>query len=412
MRILHVNKFLYRRGGAEAYMEDLAALQTAAGHHVEFFGMAHPLNRPMRFAGWFPRHIELEPPPPTALGKAKGASRILWSTSAAEGMARVVDAFEPDVVHLHNIYHQLSPSLLRPLQRRGIPAVMTLHDYKLACPTYQFLDHGQPCQACLGGHYSQAIRRRCKGGSLPASTLAAVELWIHTTLRAYHPVARFICPSRFLARKMAEAGVFPDRLRWVPHFMDLAGIPSRDRPGPGPVVFAGRLSPEKGADTLIEAAARDGTSLEIAGDGPERARLEELADRRAPGRVRFHGLLPKAEVLALFRSAAAVAVPSRWWENQPMTVLEALATGTPVVASDLGGLSELIEPGVTGVLVPPEDPEALAMAMRPFVAGHPAAVAMGRAGREAVRAGFSPAAHLARLESIYQEAGAVLRVPA
>jgi glycosyltransferase involved in cell wall biosynthesis len=328
-------------------------------------------------------------------------------------MARVVDAFAPDVVHLHNVYHQLSPSLLRPLQRRGIPAVMTLHDYKLACPSYQFLDHGKPCQACLGGHFSQAIRRRCKGGSLSASTLAAFELWIHTTLGAYHPVGRFICPSRFMAQKMEEAGVFPDRLRWVPHFMDLAGIPSRDQAGPWqPVVFAGRLSPEKGVDTLIEAAAWDGISLEIAGDGPERARLEELAGRIAPGRVRFHGLLPKAEVLALFRSAAAVAVPSRWWENQPMTVLEALASGTPVVASDLGGLSELIEPGVTGVLVPPDDPEALARALRPFVAGHPAAVAMGRAGREAVEAGFSPALHLARLDAIYQEAGTPLRVSA
>lgn len=413
MRILHVNKFLYRRGGAEAYMEDLADLQRAAGHTVEFFGMAHPLNRPMRFAEWFPAQIELEPPPPTAGGKARAAGRVLWSTSTADGMARVADAFAPDVVHLHNVYHQLSPSLLRPLRRRGIPAVMTLHDYKLACPTYQFLDHGQPCQSCLGGHYSHAIRRRCKGGSLAASTLAAVELWVHTALRAYDPVARFICPSRFLAGKMAEAGVFPDRLRWVPHFIDLAGIPSReDGPPWRPVVFAGRLSPEKGVDTLIEAAAGDGFSLEIAGDGPERARLQELADRVAPGRVRFHGLLPRAEVLSLFRAAAAVAVPSRWWENQPMTVLEALASGAPVVASDLGGLSELIEPGVTGLLVAPNDPEALARALRPFVAGHPATLAMGRAGREAVEAGFSPALHLARIEAVYQEAGVALRVSA
>jgi glycosyltransferase involved in cell wall biosynthesis len=407
VRILHVNKFLYRRGGAEAYMEDVAGLQAEAGHEVEFFAMAHPLNRPSRFEAWFPSHVELEPPPPSPLGKARAAGRVLWSTSAGRGMARVVEEFAPDVVHLHNVYHQLSPSILRPLRRRGIPAVMTLHDYKLACPTYQFLDHGRPCDACLGGRYAEAIRRRCKGDSFSASALAAFELWVHTTTRAYDPVGCFICPSRFLTQKMAAAGVFPDRLRCVPHFVDVAGMPAKATPG-GPVVFAGRLSPEKGADTLVEAVARAGAVLEVAGDGPERGRLEALADRLAPGRVRFHGLLPKAEVLALFRSASVVAVPSRWWENQPMTVLEALASGVPVVASDLGGLSELVEPGATGALVPPDDPQALAAALQPFLDDPAAALAMGRAGRAVVDARFAPAVHLTRLEQIYEEA----RVPA
>ena len=404
MRILHVNKFLYRRGGAEAYMEDLASIQAEAGHEVEFFAMAHPENRPARFEGAFPVHIELEPPPASLMGKVRASGRILWSTSSRRGMAEVVDAFAPDVVHLHNVYHQLSPSILRPLAERSVPTVMTLHDYKLACPSYQLLDHGSPCVACVGGHFSHAVRKRCKGGSLGASALAGLELWLHTTTGAYGPVGRFICPSRFLTGQMAEAGVFPDRLRHVPHFVDCAGITTKVHPG-GPVVFAGRLAPEKGVDTLIEAAGHGGIAVEIAGDGPERDRLIALAEARAPGLVRFHGRLSKAEVLDLFRSASVVAVPSRWFENQPMTVLEAFACGVPVVASDLGGLSELIEPGLDGDLVPANDAAALAAALEAFTARPAAALAQGRAARDKADADFGPARHLQRVHDIYQEAG-------
>ena len=143
MRILHVNKFLYRRGGAEAYMEDLADLQVAAGHTVSFFGMAHPLNTHLEYASHYPRDIEFEPPPAQLSERVRGVARMLYSTSASKGMDAVLSEFRPDVVHLHNIYHQLSPSVLRPIARRRIPAVMTLHDYKLACPTYRFLDHAK-----------------------------------------------------------------------------------------------------------------------------------------------------------------------------------------------------------------------------------------------------------------------------
>lgn len=406
MRILHVNKFLYRRGGAEAYMDDVAALQVAAGHQVEFFAMEHPENRPSRFSASFPSYVELEPQPPTLVGKARAAGRIVWSTSARRGMAEVVDAFRPDVAHLHNVYHQLSPSILRPLWDGRIPTVMTLHDYKLACPTYQFLDGGVLCQACVGGHYTQAVRRRCKGDSLSASALAAFELWLHHTAGAYAPVGRFVCPSRFLAKTMTDAAVFPDRLRWLPHFMDCAAIDAKAEPG-GPVVFAGRLSAEKGVDTLVEAVGRTGLRLEIAGDGPERARLEAIAERQAPGQVRFHGRLPKAEVHALFRAGSVAAVPSRWFENQPMTVLEAFACAVPVVASDLGGLSELIDPGIDGDLVPPDDAEALAGVLAAIAARPETAMAMGRHARSKAEQQFDPGRHLAGLAEIYEEAKAM-----
>lgn len=404
MRILHVNKFLYRRGGAEAYMEDLADLQVAAGHTVAFFGMAHPLNTHLEYAAHFPAHIELEPAPTTMIGRVRGVARMIYSTSASRGMDAVLADFRPDVVHLHNIYHQLSPSVLRPVARRKIPAVMTLHDYKLACPTYQFLDHGNLCQACLGGHFQHAILRRCKDGSLGSSAAMAGELFLHSLSGAYSPVRVFICPSRFLEGRMRAAGVFPRRMRHVPHFIDTQEIPVKPAPGGG-IVLAGRLSPEKGVDVAIRAMADiEGAVLEIAGTGPDEAPLRRLAESVAPGRVRFHGLLDKAEVQRLMLAATVVVVPSRWYENQPMVVLEALARGVPVVGSDLGGMPELIEPGMTGDLVPPNDPRALAATLRPYVTDPGLGFAMRDRARSTIVAEFSPRRHLDRIGTMYAEA--------
>jgi glycosyltransferase involved in cell wall biosynthesis len=401
VRILHVNKFLYRRGGAEAYMEDVADLQVAAGHTVAYFGMAHPLNTHLEYASHFPSHIELEPPPPTISGRVRGVARMLYSTSASRGMDAVLADFRPDVVHLHNIYHQLSPSILRPVARRKIPAVMTLHDYKLACPTYQFLDHGNLCQACLGGHFQHAILRRCKDGSVASSAVMAGELFVHTITGAYSPVRVFICPSRFLEGRMRAAGVYPRRMRHVPHFIDTTDIPVRVSPGTG-VLLAGRLSPEKGVDVAIRAIGEiEGAMLDIAGTGPDEAVLRRLAESIAPGRVRFHGLVDKAEVQRLMLAAAVVVVPSRWYENQPMVVLEALARGVPVVGSDLGGMPELIEPGATGDLVPANDPHALAATLRPYVADPAHGFAMRDRARATIVAEFSPQRHLERIDAMY-----------
>lgn len=406
MRLLHVNKFLYRRGGAEGYMEDLAELQVAAGHEVAFFGMDHPENVHTEWSEHFPAHVELEPMPPGLGAKARGLGRMLWSTSAARGLEEVVTRFQPDVAHLHNVYHQLSPSVLRPLARHGVPTVMTLHDYKLACPSYQFLDHGRPCTACLDGHFRHAVARRCKDGSLLASSALAAESALHAATGAWRPVGAFVCPSAFMATKMGEGGIFPDRLHHVPHFFETDGVPIAARPGEG-VLYAGRLSPEKGIDVLLDAvpALPAGTRALIAGDGPARLDLEARAASRAPERVAFLGRLSRDALHQLIRSVAAVVLPSRWYENQPMIVLEALACGVPVVGTAMGGTPELIDDGVHGRLVPPDDPVALAGALNELLAEPAVAHAMGQAGRLRVEAEFSPGRHLERLSAVYAAAG-------
>jgi glycosyltransferase involved in cell wall biosynthesis len=405
MKILHVNKFLYRRGGAEAYMLDLASLQRGQGHEVEHFAMQHPDNEPSRFERWFPSRVDFEPPPATLGGKVRGAGRLLWSTSAASGIRRVVETFGPDLVHLHNIYHQLSPSVLRPLAEAGIPAVMTLHDYKLACPTYRFLDHGRICEACIPRRFWSPALRRCNGGSLSASALNGLELTLHTVTGAYAPVRRFLCPSRFMEAKMRAGRVYPDRLRWIPNFTDVAGVAPKDEPG-GDVVYAGRLSDEKGVDVLIDAAAVDPKIVvEVLGDGPSRAALERrAAEAGVAGRVRFHGRLSQAALRDRLRSAAVVAVPSRWYENMPLTVLEAFAAGVPVVASGLGGLPELITQDVDGLVVPPDDAPALAGALHRMLDDPERAFSMGTAARRKAEVTFSPERHMERLDEVYRDA--------
>jgi glycosyltransferase involved in cell wall biosynthesis len=405
MRILHVNKFLYRRGGAEGYLLDLASRQAASGHEIAFFSTRHPENPESEYEEFFPDYIELNPPPASWSERARAAARIIYSRSAEVGLARVVDRFRPDIVHLHNIYHHLSPSVLRPLRAQHIPAVMTLHDFKLACPTHRFMANGRVCEACVPRRFYMASLKRCHEGSLSMSTLNGVELAAHTLFRMYAPVDLFVCPSRFMVEKMTAGHVFPDRLRMVPNFVDTSGIEPKRTPGGG-VVYAGRLSEEKGVETLVRAAPTIAAPVDIVGEGPDRAALQRLAERIGAGNVSFHGHVSADAVHRSFRDAAVGVMPSRGYENAPMGILEAFACGIPVVGTAHGGIPELIEPQVNGDLVPPGDAEALARSLTRFTTDPAVAFEQGQAARRKVENAFSPDDHLERIDRVYREAAA------
>lgn len=412
MRILHVNKYLYRRGGAEAYLLELAELQRSLGHDVAFFGMKHRLNEPMRYQEHFPSYVQFEPPPAGARDRLRLAARMLWSREAAAGMAEVIEQFRPDVVHLHNVYHQLSPSVLAPVARRGVPAVMTLHDYKLACPTYQLLDSNpaggppRPCTACVTGGVRQAALRACRSGSTSASAAAAVELGLHRRFGAYDAVGSFICPSRFMMRTMVGAGVYPERMRVLDNFTTQHAA---TRSGPGDdLVYFGRLSHEKGVDTLLDAfrivAGSLGSAaptLHIAGEGPSSDDLRRQAATIA-GDVKFHGRIGKPEIDGLLSKARTSVVPSRWHENQPLSVLESLAAGVPVVATDMGGLPEVIRHGVNGLIVQPDSATSLAGALLAYLAQPEVAQRHGNAAQQESRTRFDPARHVDQVLQIYR----------
>jgi glycosyltransferase involved in cell wall biosynthesis len=406
MRVLHVNKFLYRRGGAESYMLDLASRQAASGHEVEFFSTRHPENEPSPFEAFFPEYIELNPPPTSWSERTRAAARVLYSRSAEVGFARVLDLYRPDIVHLHNIYHHLSPSVLRPLRPRAVPAVMTLHDFKLACPTHRFMANGRVCEACVPRRFFMASLKRCHGGSLSMSTLNGVELAAHTLFRMYDPINLFVCPSRFMVEKMTASHVFPARLRWISNFVDASTIEPKRAPGGG-VVYAGRLSEEKGVETLVRAAPEVDAQVDVVGDGPDRAGLERLAERIGARNVSFHGHVSSDGVHQLVREAAVGVMPSIGYENAPMGILEAFACGVPVVGTAHGGIPELIDPGVDGDLVAPGDEAGLARSLNRFTSDPEAAFEQGGAARRKIEVEFSPEDHLERLERVYREAMAI-----
>jgi glycosyltransferase involved in cell wall biosynthesis len=402
VRILHVNKFLFRKGGAEGYMLDVAELQRRAGHEVQLWGMHHPDNPPLLpLRDTFASYVDLEHPT-GGLSAVSTAARMIWSPSSKHGLEKALQRFRPDVVHCHNTYHQLSPAILRAIHAAGIPSVMTLHDYKLACPSYQMLDHGELCDRCVTGGTWHAAKQRCKDGSLLASSLLSLESGIHRLTGAYDSVGVFISPSRFLADVMLRSGVAGARIKVINHFVDELDGPVADGTADG-FVFAGRLAPEKGVDTLIEAVALlpQGTRLAIAGDGPARASLEQLAHERAPSRVEFLGRLDAGRLRELVAGSIASVVPSRWYENQPMTILESFTAAVPVVASDLGGIPELVRNEKDGLLAPPNDPAALARTMSRLVDDRAWAHRMGVQARSRMMEKFNAKAHLDALTDLY-----------
>ena len=283
MRILHVNKFLHRKGGAEGYMLDLADLQRQHGHEVAFFGMDHPEQRPGQRRHARRRTSSSSRRPRASRPRCALAARMIWSRQAAKGMEEAIDAFRPDVVHAHNIYHQLSPSVVHAAAKRGVPVVLTMHDYKLACPTYQFLDHGKPCTACVTEGPWEAARRGCKDGSRAGSTVAAIEVSLHRRFGAYDGVRRFISPSRFLAEQMTAAGVYPDRIRVQSNFTDLDRRPAHRRGDPGRASSPAGSPPRRASTRWSAPSAGRPPPC----DGPRRRAARHR--RRRPGARRARG---------------------------------------------------------------------------------------------------------------------------
>ena len=396
-----MNKFHFVKGGAERYVADLTDAQTRAGHEVAPFAMAHPRNAATPFARYFPPEVDFDGPAARSLGVA---ARIIYSTEAAACLDRLLRDWRPDVAHLHNIAHQLTPSILHVLKRHRVPVVQTLHDYKIACPSYLFLDHGAICERCRGGRFYEAARRRCHRNSFAAGVVLATEAYVHRALRSYDVVSRFLCPSEWMRDTMARHGLPAAKLTHLPYCVPAAHYCPAEGVGED-VLYAGRLSREKGLGTLLAALRLlPGARVMVAGEGPERAALEAA---QAEGvAVTLLGYLSGDALHEAVRRARVVVVPSEWYENLPFAVLEAMALGRPVVGARIGGIPELVEHGVTGYTFAPRDVEGLAQALARVLADGPAAAMQGHTARARIVADFSPDVHLTRLHEIYETAAA------
>lgn len=396
MRILHVNKFHFVKGGAERYVADLADAQQRAGHEVAPFAMQHARNAATPFAKYFPSEVDFDGAGARSLGVA---ARIVYSREAASCLDRLLRDWRPDVAHLHNIAHQLTPSILPVLAKHRIPVVQTLHDYKIACPSYLFLDHGSVCEACNGGRFYEAARRRCHRDSFAAGVVLATEAYLHRALGSYDTVQRFLCPSRWMRDTMARHGLPAEKLTHLPYCVPAANYAPAEGDGED-VLYAGRLSREKGLATLLAAVRQlPGTRLAVAGEGPERPALE--AAREDGVAVTLLGYLNGEALHEAVRRARVVVVPSEWYENLPFAVLEAMALGRAVVGARIGGIPELVEDGVTGYTFAPRDADGLAQALATALADGARAAQQGRTARRRIEADFAPGAHLERLHAIY-----------
>ncbi len=402
MRILYCNKYDFPFSGTEAYLFDLIRRMDDRGQETALFSMDH--GREHSFAGRSYRipYVDFKDPKAGLLRKVRMAAHAIYSPSARRAMRSCVADFSPDVAHIRGIYHHLSPSILWELKRQGIPVLYHLNDFKMLCPTYNFVADGRACERCGGGAFHHAVTTGCYGGPGSSAVVLAAEAYLHKWLRTYERcVDLFLAPSEFVREKLIASGLAAERIEVLPHYQSL---PSDEQlsADEGYLLYFGRLSPEKGVYELLRAMVRlPHTPLVIAGDGPDRARLEALAKELNLQQVLFAGMVHGEKLQKLIAGCSFSVFPSHAYETLGKSILESYAWGRPVIASDLGSRRELVQHGVTGLLYPDGDREQLAHSIG-FLFDRPDLIEkMGAAGRSQVKAKHDPDEHLEKLLDLY-----------
>jgi glycosyltransferase involved in cell wall biosynthesis len=410
MRLLGVHRLHYRMGGAEAVHLDHLALFRDKGWECAEFAMQHPQNEPSAFSDYFPAYFE--PKHARGADKLRAVPRFLHSGEAKRKFTALIDAFRPDIIHVHGIYHQLTPAILPPARQRNIPIVFTLHDYKIVCPAYHFFRPGiGVCELCRGGRQWNCAVHRCAQGSFLIDSLYALDgllKWHRGSIR--DAVSAFIGPCRFIVDKFAEHGIAREKLHYVPNFFETtddrpvaAGAVDAIRARYGRfLLYFGRLSVEKGLSVLVEGAKAAGATLVFVGEGKEEDGLRAQAARLGVS-AHFTGHLKGAELWAHVQAACAIALPSIWYEIAPKSILDAQARGKVVITTAIGGLPEMVEDGVTGYVVPPNDAVALGAAIaRVLDMSDAERDRLGEAARQRALSTFTRDRYFSEMTAIYQ----------
>ena len=342
MKILLVNKFYYRRGGDCIYMLNLEQLLKTHGHDVAVFAMDYPENIETEWKRYFPNEIKFTP----GVGMLETFMRMFGLGEVKRKFNSLLNDFKPDVVHLNNIHTQLSPVIARLAYERGIKVIWTLHDYKLLCPRYDCLRNGNKvCEECFADKH-KVLEYKCMKNSKLASMLAYKEAmkWSREKLESYTDA--FICPSQFMQHKMAQGEFDRKKMYILCNFIDIERTRRDSYDKEDYYCFIGRLSFEKGIETLIEAARTLPYHLKIIGGGP----LADILKEKAKGaNIEFTGYKEWPEIKEIVGKARFSVVPSEWYENNPLSVIEAQCLGTPVLGANIGGIPELIKEGINGM---------------------------------------------------------------
>lgn len=330
------------------------------------------------------------------------AASAIWSRSAERRVGAAIAANHPQVMHVHNTFPLASPSIYSAAAARGVPVLQTLHNYRFVCPAATVFRDGRVCTDCVGRLIPwPSVVHACVRDSRPQSAVAAATLTVHRARGTFtREITGYVALTSFQRQLMIDGALPADRIRVIPNFLEPdPGIASEDRTG---VVFVGRLAPEKGVAVLLEAASAVPGVVRIVGEGP----LASLASEASvAGHVAFLGSLPRSSVLDELRRSIALVLPSVWFEGFPLVMLEAFAVGTPVIASRIGSLAELIEDGATGLLAEATNPGDLADRISWAVAHPTEMLEMGANARDRYDARFRGKMHLTALLEAYAWVG-------
>ena len=378
MKILQVHNAYQHSGGEDTVVEAEAQLLRAHGHKV--ISMRRGFEQ-IAEAGLF-----------------RAATEALWSKRSQVELRDLVHDEKPDVLHAHNTFPLVSPSVFWEADQARLPVVLTLHNFRLVCPQAQLLRDGAVCEKCVGRTPLPAVIHGCYRDSRRASTVLAGMLMLHRGLGTWvHKVDRYIALNDFCREKFVQGGLPAARIMVKPNFVDAVNTgPAQRREG---LVFVGRLSHEKGIEVLARAAAAmPPNSIKVAGAGPDGAALAQR-----PSAVML-GHLQAAQVRTAMAQAHALIFPSIWYETFGMVILEAFATGTAVIASRLGAALNLVTEGETGLLFEPGNADDLAKKMLWAMAHPEEMAAMGERARALALARFTPSANHLQLMAVYREA--------
>ncbi len=395
--ILNVSQNYHVRGGSDRYFFTLAELLRKHGHRVVPFAAASPNNEPSEWENYFPRGADFEQP------GAGDLLRFLYSHDAVKSIRRLLKDTDINLAHFHIYYGKLTASILEVLKRDGIPLIQTLHEYKLTCPVYSHLSNDQICEACEGKHFWRALPKRCNRGSLARTALSVTESYVSKMLGAVKKFDHFISVSHFLRKKMISHGMPEDKISTVHNFVDVSDITPNFSEGDY-ILYFGRVHRSKGILTLIEAAVPlTDVPIYIVGDGEAMSEVQQIIEQNGCKHIHLLGFKQGDELRELIRNSICTVLPSEWYENCPMSVLESYAYGKPVIGADIGGIPELIVDSVDGFLVPSGEPETLRDRLLWMFAHKDDAAEMGRIGRYKMETEFNADIHYERIMNVYQQ---------
>lgn len=403
MKVLLVNKYFYLKGGPERHISKISKILEAKGHQAIPFSMQDERNEPTPYAKYFVSRVDFSSPM-SLWDKLRMVPRVIYFLEAKEKIEALIRKVKPDIAHLHNIAHQISPSILHSLKKFGLPVIQTLHDYKLICPTYKMVAGGRICERCKGHQYYQAVLQRCNKGSFSFSLLNCVEMYIHKFSGIYEKnVDLFIAPSSFLHNKIIEFGINGKKVVHIPNFIDAEGYSPKYN-GENYLVYFGKVSPEKGLFTLVQAIKNIKTSkLLIIGEGELKRNLENYVLQKNIVNVKFLGHIKGERLKRTIRNSLFAILPSEWYENCPYSILEAFALGKPVIGSDIGGIPELIEDGVNGLLFESGNSEELSEKIAYLISRPRLREQMGKNARKKVEEKYNPELYYQKVMGVYQK---------